>query len=128
MEDGTSKVCLIAGEFHTTQTVIETNKPVLYLDIKFQAGINIVQPAISDNNFMEYIIDGSGLFKEEKETQSASELQLVMFAGNDDEVCLSSGKDSPTDQLPLVARLFNEEVASYEPFVMNTHEEIFEAF
>ena len=102
LEDGTSKVRVIAGEFHTTRAVIETNKPILYLHIKFQAGINIVQPVISDHNFITYIIEGHGLFREEKETQSASEKQLVLFARNGDEVCLSSGKDSPTDLLLFV--------------------------
>ena len=102
MEDGTSKARLIAGEFHTNRAVIETNKPILYLHIKFQAGINIVQLVISDHNFMAYIIEGHGLFGEEKETQSASEEQLVLFARNGDEVCLSSGKDSPTDLLLFV--------------------------
>ena len=97
MEDGTSKVRVIAGEFHTTRAVIETNKPILYLHIKFQAGINTVQPVISDQRFMAYIIEGHGLFGEEKETQSASEEQLVLFDRNGVEVCLSCGKDSPTD-------------------------------
>ena len=68
MEDGTGKVSLIAVEFHTNRAVIETNKPILYLHIKFQAGINIVQPVISDHNFIAYFIEGHGLFGEEKET------------------------------------------------------------
>ena len=128
MEDGTSNVRVIAGEFHTARAVIETNKPILYLHIKFQAGINIVQPVISDHNFIAYFIEGHGLFGEEKETQSASEEQLVLFARNGVEVCLSYGKDSPTDLLFLAGRPFNEEVVRYGVFVMNTHEEIFEAF
>ena len=78
---------------------------------------------------MAYIIKGHGLFGEEKETKSAaSEEQLALYARNGDEVCLSSGKDSPTDLLLLSGRPFNEEIARYGPFVMNTREEIFEAF
>ena len=77
---------------------------------------------------MAYIIEGHGLFGEEKETQSASEEQLVLFARNGDEACLSSGKYSPTDLLLLSGRPFNEKVARYGAFVMNTHEEIFESF
>ena len=128
MEDGASKVRVIAGEFQTTRAVIETRTPILYLHINFQAGMNIVQPANSDHNCMAYIIEGHGLFGEEKETQSASEEQLVLYARNGDEVCLSSGKDSPTDLLLLSCRPFNEEIASYGLFVMNTRGEIFEAF
>ena len=76
--------------------------------------INIVQPVISDHNFMAYIIEGHGLFGEEKETQSASEEQLVLFARNGDEVCLSSGKDShPLTYFILSGRPFNEEDTRY---------------
>ena len=129
MEDGASKVRVITGEFQTTRAVIETKIPILYLHINFQAVIDIVQPANSDHNCMAYIIKGHGLFGEEKETQSAaSEEQLALYARNGDEVCLSSGKDSPTDLLLLSGRPFNEEIARYGPFVMNTREEIFEAF
>jgi len=128
LEDGTSKVRVIAGEFQTTRAVIETNTPILYLHIKLQAGMNIVQPVTSDHNCMAYIIEGYGLFGAEKKPQSASEGQLVLFARNSDEVCLSSGKDSPVELLLLAGRPFNEEIARYGPFVMNTREEIFEAF
>ena len=52
----------------------------------------------------------------------------MLFARNGDEVCLSSGKDSPVELLFLAGRPFNEEIARYGPFVMNTREEILEAF
>ena len=128
LEDGVSKVRVIAGEFQTTRALNETNTPILYLHIKLQAGMNIAQPVTSDHNCMAYIIEGHGLFGAEKEHQSASEGQLVLFARNGDGVCLSSGKDSPVELLLLAGRPFNEEIARYGPFVMNTREEIFEAF
>ena len=52
----------------------------------------------------------------------------MLFARNGDEVCVSSGKDTPLDLLLLSGSPFNEEIARYGPFVMNTREEIFEAF
>ena len=66
MEDGTSKVRVIARELHTTQAVIETNTPILYPHIKFQTMMNTVQPVTSDHNCMTYIIEGHGLFGKEK--------------------------------------------------------------
>ena len=38
LEDGTSKVRVIAGEFQTTRAVIEINKPILYLILNFKLG------------------------------------------------------------------------------------------
>ena len=91
--------------------------------------MNIVQPVTSDHNCMACIIEGHGQFGTGKETQSsASEEQLVQCTRNDDGVCFSSGKDSPTDLLLLAGRPFNQEIACYGPFVMNTREEIFESF
>ena len=52
----------------------------------------------------------------------------MLFARNGDEVCLSSGKDTPLDQPLLSGRSFKEEITLCGPFVMNTREEIFEAF
>ena len=101
--DGASKVRVIAGEFQTTRALIETNTPILYLHIKLQAGMNIAQPVTSDHNCMAYIIEGHGLFGAEKEPQSASEGQLVLFSRNGDEVFLGSGKDSPVELLFLPA-------------------------
>ena len=63
-----------------------------------------------------------------KETQSATEGQLMLFARNGDEVCLSSGKDTPLNLPLLFGRSFKEEITLCGPFVMNTREEIFEAF
>ena len=63
-----------------------------------------------------------------KETQSATEGQLMLFARNGDEVCLSSGKDTPLDFALLSGRSFKEKITLYGPIVMNTLEEYIEAF
>ena len=52
----------------------------------------------------------------------------MLFTRNGDEVFLSSGKDTPLELLLLAGRPFNEEISRYGPFVMNTRQEIFEAF
>ena len=86
---------VIAGEFQTTRALIETNTPILYLHIKLQAGMNIAQPVTSDHNCIAYIIEGHGLFGAEKEHQSASEGQLVLFARNGNEVFWAAAKIHP---------------------------------
>jgi len=52
----------------------------------------------------------------------------MLFARNGYEVCLSSGKDTPLDLPLLFGRLFKEAITLCGPFVMNTREDIFEAF
>ena len=77
---------------------------------------------------MAYVIDGHGLFGAGEKTKLASEGQLLLFANNGDEVCIRSNEDSHLELLLLAGRPLNEEVVRYGPFVMNTHEEIIEAF
>ena len=52
----------------------------------------------------------------------------MLFARNGYEVCLSSGKDTPLDLPLLTGRSFKEKITLCGPFVMNTREDIFEAF
>ena len=73
-------------------------------------------------------INGHRLFGAGEKTKLASEGQLLLFANNGDEVCIRSNEDSHLELLLLAGRPLNEEVVRYGPFVMNTHEEIIEAF
>ena len=58
----------------------------------------------------------------------ASEGQLMLFARNGDEVYLSSGKDRPLDLHLFWPADHSMKRFLYGPFVMNTREEILEAF
>ena len=128
LKDGKSKIRVIAGEYQGTHAVIETNTPILLLHIKLYAATGFFQPVKSDYNCMAYVIDGHGLFGAGEKTKLASEGQLLLFANNGDEVCMRSNGDSHLELLLLAGRPLNEEVVRYGPFVMNTHEEIIEAF
>ena len=128
LKDGKSKIRVIAGEYQGTHAVIETNTPILLLHIKLQAATSVFQPVKSEYNCMAYVIDGHGLFGAGEKTKLASEGQLLLFANNGDEVCMRSNEDSHLELLLLAGRPLNEEVVRYGPFVMNTHEEIIEAF
>ncbi|MBS1255957.1 MAG: putative quercetin 2,3-dioxygenase [Deltaproteobacteria bacterium] len=128
LDDGKSKIRVIAGEFNGVKAVIETNTPILYLHVMLEPGMGFRQPASATDNIMAYLISGEGVFGEGENTRTAVEGQLVLFAHDGDEVSLRSSQDSSLELLLLGGTPINEPMVRYGPFVMNTKEEIFQAF
>ena len=128
LEDGKSKVRVIAGVFKGIKAVIETNTPILYLHASLEPGVELKHPVSIDNNIMAYLISGKGEFGENEEKNTAVEGQLVLFAHDGDSISLRSTVDSSLELLILGGTPINEPMVRYGPFVMNTKEEIFQAF
>jgi len=128
LEDGKSKVRVIAGEFKRVKAVIETNTPILYLHALLKPGVELKHPVSIDDNIMVYLISGKGEFGENEEVDTATEGQLVLFAHDGDSISLRSTDDSSMEILILGGTPINEPMVRYGPFVMNTKEEIFQAF
>ena len=128
LEDGKSKVRVIAGEFKGIKAVIETNTPILYLHALLEPGVELKHPFSIDNNIMAYLISGKGEFGENEDEMAAAEGQLILFAHDGDSISLRSADDSSLEILILGGTPINEPMVRYGPFVMNTKEEIFQAF
>ena len=128
LEDGKSKVRIIAGEFKEVKAVIETNTPILYLHALLEPGMELKHPVSIDDNIMAYLISGKGEFGENEDVNTAAEGQLVLFAHDGDSISLRSTVDSSLELLILGGTPINEPMVRYGPFVMNTKEEIFQAF
>jgi len=128
LEDRKSKVRIIAGVFKGVEAVIETNTPILYLHALLEPGIELKHPVSIDDNIMAYLVSGKGEFGENEEAHAASEGQLVLFAHDGDSISLRSPDDSSLELLLLGGTPINEPMVRYGPFVMNTKEEISQAF
>jgi len=128
LEDGKSKVRVIAGEFKGVKAVIETNTPILYLHALLEPGSELKHPVSIDDNFIAYLVSGKGEFGENEEAHTAIEGQLVLFAHDGDSISLRSPDDSSLELLLLGGTPINEPMVRYGPFVMNTKEEISQAF
>ena len=116
IEDGKSKVRVIAGVFKGTKAVIETNTPILYLQVELKHPISI-------GNIMAYMISGKREFGENEEVKSAVEGQLVLFAHDGDSISLRSSVDSS-----LESGRHSNSMVRYGPFVMNTKEKLYRPF
>jgi len=125
--DNGVKVKIMAGEFNGTKgavTGIATNP--LLMDITLPPKTTFNHKIEKDHNSFAYMIEGEATFGREEPIPSKSSC-LIVFEQSGDEVEVKTG-DSPGRFLLAAARPLNEPVARYGPFVMNTQEEIRQAF
>jgi redox-sensitive bicupin YhaK (pirin superfamily) len=128
--DGGALVRVIAGEVAGHRGPGSTYTPITLVHATLSAGAELVLPWRSDFNALAYVLSGHGTVGTER--RSASMGQLAVFGpGN----ALSFAADkvqegrAPTfDVLLLGGRPIREPIAWMGPFVMNTREEVLQAF
>jgi redox-sensitive bicupin YhaK (pirin superfamily) len=125
-KDGRVSVRVIAGEALGARAVIDTRTPIQYLDWTLERGASVTQPVPPDQNAFAYVVEGRGLFGEER--RPASGHDAVFFRGDGDAVSIRAAEESPLRVLLIAGLPLKEPVARYGPFVMNTRAEILQAF
>jgi len=126
-KDGAVSVKVIAGQSLGASAVIDTRTPILYLHATLEPGALFVQEVPRDFNAFAYVIEGE-ILGDEGGTRAA-EGQAALFAGGESVSIAAPRKAAGPSQILLVAgRPLGEPVARYGPFVMNTREEILQAF
>ena len=125
--DGEVRVRVIAGESLGKSAVIETRTPIYYLHFTIQPGGEAIQNVPSGYNALVYVVTGA--VQAGKERKKVREGQMAQL-GDGDSVRLAVPSDAAlaADFLLLAGQPLNEPVARYGPFVMNTREEIEQAF
>ena len=124
--DGLVSVSVIAGEAMGRKAVIETRTPIIYLHYSIKPGGVATQQVSSTYNTFAYIVDGEGLFGAERER--AKDGQMVLFAQDGNEGRIENTGNATLDVLLIGGMQLNEPIARYGPFVMNTENEIRQAF
>ena len=124
--DGKVTVRVIAGEALGKRAVIETRTPIFYLDCALQPGASLTHPAPAEYNTFAFVYGGRGSFG--SNGGSAREHEAVIFAADGDTVRLEAPDDAALQALLIGGVPLKEPVARYGPFVMNTRDEIVQAF
>src|SRR5437899_1918425 len=111
--DGNVAVRVVAGESLGARAVIETRTPIFYLDFLLKPGGKVVQPVARDFNAFAYVVEGP-----------------VPFERDGDEIRIEAPLENQSSSRVLLigGRPLNEPIARYGPFVMNTPQEIRQAF
>jgi redox-sensitive bicupin YhaK (pirin superfamily) len=123
--DGGALLRVIAGTFGGHAGPGITHTPISLVHATVSAGAQVRLPWRADFNALAYVIAGSGSVGSEKRPVRVG--QLTVF-GSGGFVTLSAGPRQDMDVILLGGEPLREPVAAYGPFVMNTRDELVQAF
>jgi redox-sensitive bicupin YhaK (pirin superfamily) len=129
--DGGALVRVIAGELAGHKGPGDTFTPITYLHATVAPGAQLSFPWPRDFNALVYVLSGRG--EVGVEGRPLDEGQLAVF-GSGDALTLRAAASQPVaaaggwEILVLGGMPLREPVARYGPFVMNTREEVIQAF
>ncbi len=128
--DGGALVRLIAGRIGETAGPGSTHTPITMVHVSLSAGSRLVVPWDRTFNALAYGLAGSGSVGPTGAALASGQLSVL---GEGDAVELRAaakpdGSSETFEVLLLGGRPINEPVAHYGPFVMNTSDEIAQAF
>lgn len=124
-EDGT-RVLVVCGSYLGTRgPVTDVAADPVYLDVTVQAGTRKAIPVQTGSNAFAYVFKGSGRFGEESGPEAEDRTLVLLEPG--DEVAVTAG-EAGVRFLLVSGRPLGEPVAWAGPIVMNTQEELREAF
>jgi quercetin 2,3-dioxygenase len=122
-----ARVKVVAGDVFGVRGPVDTHSPIVYLHVTLSPGASLDVPIPPGHQAMAYVIRGRGRFGEAETV--AAEAELVVFGGDEGAVHLEAPDDAdPLDVLVISGVPLREPVARYGPFVMNTRDELVQAF
>ena len=117
-------VRIVAGEvWDTPGPVTEIAARPLYLDVSLSAGASFEQPVPAGHSALAYVFEGAGLFGAASTPVEA--IKMVVF---DDGDKIEVKSETGVRFMLMAGAPFGEPIVPYGPFVMNTVEEIQQAF
>jgi len=120
----TGTVRLISGEYMDSRGVESLYAQITILDIHIKQNAAYEFPVAGEQNSFVYVIDGSGYFGNDR-TIVKNHSAAIFSTG--DVVCVQA-MDLGIRFLLLAGKPLNEPIAWGGPIVMNTHEELRQAF
>jgi quercetin 2,3-dioxygenase len=122
---GAYRVKVLGGEAEGVRGPIETTWPILYLHYEVRPNGHAEVDVPIDHNMMVYTFKGAVTVGDDGQVVREGNLG-ILSEGN--RIALSNPTEDTTEFLVLGAKPINEPVARYGPFVMNTREQVFQAF
>ncbi|MGZ4128374.1 MAG: pirin family protein [Actinomycetota bacterium] len=129
-EDGGALVRVVAGNVAGYEGPGQTHTPMAFVHATLSPGAQLQLPWPADFNALVYVLAGRG--RAGTESRPIQTGQLAVFGSGDQiTVAAEETQDSNTPALEVLVlggRPIREPVAAYGPFVMNTRDELVQAF
>ncbi len=125
--DGLARVRVVAGEALGARAVIDTMTPIVYQDWSLSPGADVTLPLAAEQQALVYVFEGETRIGADGTAIKDGQL-AVLAAGDSVRLRAAEGATQPARMLLLAGVPLNEPVARYGPFVMNTQQEIQQAF
>jgi quercetin 2,3-dioxygenase len=122
--DGRAKVKVIAGSALGVKARAETHTPITYLDVRLDERAEVMLDIAAAQNAFVYVYGGALTIGTLERCARDGDLALLTSA---DTLTLHATEPA-TRALVIAGEPLREPVARYGPFVMNTQDEIIEAF
>ena len=130
VEQQDAKVRVVAGQYEGVRgPVTEIAAQPLYMDVTLEPGAGFNLPIPQGHFAIAYVFEGEGFFgiDEDGHGELIEALRMLVFEDGD-HLEVSASADSPVRFMLMAGAPFKEPIAPYGPFVMNTQEEIQQAF
>jgi quercetin 2,3-dioxygenase len=130
-EDG-ARIRVVTGAHDETQGIVSgiAVEP-LYLDVTLPPGAALEQPIPEGHNGFVYVFEGESVTvggANGSGDGTTVPYRHLAVLGDGDRLRVKNDARSPARMLVVAGRPIGEPIARYGPFVMNTREEIFQAF
>eukprot|EP00479_Gromia_sphaerica_P010765 TRINITY_DN5056_c0_g1_i1.p1 TRINITY_DN5056_c0_g1~~TRINITY_DN5056_c0_g1_i1.p1 ORF type:complete len:158 (-),score=30.82 TRINITY_DN5056_c0_g1_i1:85-558(-) len=118
------KVKIIAGKSMGTDAAVLTQTPIMYLDFTFDENSEFSQEVPEEYTGFAYVLDGEGFFGKDQTKVTAHHV-MELDAGDSFSVAT---KDKTVRFVLICGIPIKEPIVQHGPFVMNTQQEIHQAF
>jgi redox-sensitive bicupin YhaK (pirin superfamily) len=123
LEKEHATIRVILGEVFGVKAKTQLLMPVIYWHITLKENVTLELPVDRTQNAFVYLIEGS---LEVNGAQTVSNNQAVLYERNGDSISIKAQRTS--DFLVLGGEVNNETYVASGPFVVNTQEELYQAY
>ncbi|MCB1307592.1 MAG: pirin family protein [Leptospiraceae bacterium] len=125
LENDDYAIVLIAGEFNGTRGAGKSHFPLTYFDVTIKPGGSVEIPSSPNDTACAYVYTGNVAFGSSQSEQPVPAQRFTVLHPGE---CVRAASDQGGGFLLISAAPINEPIARYGPFVMNTVEELEQAF